>query len=258
MARPSPVPFSNDAVERLEEAVEFGRRNAAAFILDRDAQLFLAAASLALRRQQETAAGGHRAQTVGGEVPEDLADLVLVRLEPNRIGRQVDFDKVILAHIRAVAQQRRGVLQDPAECRGVQARGAAGARMRGTSLIVSLSRSDSRSTISINWACSSLSGSSCRSTWIDPDIEASGLRISWAMPAAISPTAASRCCMRAPRSNRLTSVTSWNVKRYPLLPSGSGSVVAVRPMSSSTAIGRAVLMIGAMAARFAERREGAP
>ena len=31
------------------------------------------------------------------------------------------------------------------------------------------------------------------------------------MPAAISPTAASRCCMRASRSSLLMSVTSWNV-----------------------------------------------
>ena len=122
MARPSPVPFSNELVERLEEAVEFGWRNAAAFVLDRDVQLFLAAASSALRRQQETAAGRHRAQTVGGEVPEDLADLVLVRLEPNRIGRQVHFDQVILAHIRAVAQQRRGVLQTRRMSRRASAR----------------------------------------------------------------------------------------------------------------------------------------
>ena len=35
---------------------------------------------------------------------------------------------------------------------------------------MSFNRSDSRSTMSINCACSSLSGSSCRRTWIDPDI----------------------------------------------------------------------------------------
>jgi hypothetical protein len=51
--------------------------------------------------------------------------------------------------------------------------------------------------MSINCACSSVSASSCRSTWIEPDIDASGLRISCAMPAAISPTAASRCCRRS-------------------------------------------------------------
>ena len=68
---------------------------------------------------------------------------------------------------------------------------------------MSFSRSDSRSTMSISCACSSVSGSSWRSTWIDPDIDASGLRISCAMPAAISPTAARRCCSRASRSRRL-------------------------------------------------------
>ena len=55
------------------------------------------------------------------------------------------------------------------------------------------SRSDSRSTMSISCSCSLLSGSSWRRIWIEPDIDASGLRISCAMPAAISPTAASRC-----------------------------------------------------------------
>ena len=49
--------------------------------------------------------------------------------------------------------------------------------------------------MSISCSCSALSGSSCRRIWIDPDIDASGLRISCAMPAAISPTAASRCCI---------------------------------------------------------------
>ena len=79
--------------------------------------------------------------------------------------------------------------------------------------MVSFSRSDSRSTMSISCAWSLESGSSCRRIWIEPDIDASGLRISWAMPAAISPTAASRCCSRAFALQRLTSVTSWNVKR---------------------------------------------
>ena len=77
--------------------------------------------------------------------------------------------------------------------------------------MVWLSRSDSFNTMSISCAWSVDSGSSCLSICIEPDIEASGLRISCAMPAAISPTAASRCCRRAFCSNRLTSVTSWNV-----------------------------------------------
>ena len=74
-------------------------------------------------------------------------------------------------------------------------------------------RSDSRSTMSKSCAWSASSSSSCRSTCIEPDIEASGLRISWAMPAAIWPTAASRFCVSASRSSRFSSVTSWNVKR---------------------------------------------
>ena len=77
--------------------------------------------------------------------------------------------------------------------------------------MVWFSRSDSRITMSISCAWSVESGSSCFSICMDPDIEASGLRISWAMPAAISPTAARRCCNRALCSKRLTSVTSWKV-----------------------------------------------
>ena len=44
------------------------------------------------------------------------------------------------------------------------------------------------------------------------------------MPAAISPTAARRCCRRASRSSFLMSVTSWNVKRYPARPPGVSQV----------------------------------
>ncbi|MNC84889.1 hypothetical protein D3C83_04580 [compost metagenome] len=83
----------------------------------------------------------------------------------------------------------------------------------------------------MSWACSSVSASSSRSSWIDPDIDASGFRISCAIPAAISPTAARRCCRRASRSSRLTVVTSWNVKRYPARPSGKAIVAAAAPRS---------------------------
>ncbi len=79
--------------------------------------------------------------------------------------------------------------------------------------MVAFRRSDSRNTMSISCSCSLLSGRSCRRIWIDPDIDASGLRISWAMPAAISPTAASRCCIAASRSSFLMLVTSWNANR---------------------------------------------
>ncbi len=50
---------------------------------------------------------------------------------------------------------------------------------------------------------------------MEPDIDASGFRISWAMPAAISPTAARRDCSCASRSRRFTSVRSWKVTRKP-------------------------------------------
>ena len=86
--------------------------------------------------------------------------------------------------------------------------------------MVSFSRSDSRSTMSISCACSSESGSSWRRIWIEPAIEASGFRISWAMPAAISPTAARRCCTRISRSVFRISVTSWNMKIVPAGPFG--------------------------------------
>ena len=84
--------------------------------------------------------------------------------------------------------------------------------------MVRFSRSDSRSTMSISCDCSPFSASSWRRIWIEPDIDASGLRISCAMPAAISPTAASRCCRRASRSSRRIVVTSWNVNRSPVRP----------------------------------------
>ncbi len=157
---------------------------------------------------------------------------------PDGIVGQIHVDHVVVPAPRRCCAAASPCPARRGGCRGGSARSAAGARRPGTTRIVSLRRSDSRSTMSISCACSSLSGSSCRSTWIDPDIDASGLRISCAMPAAISPTAASRCCMRAPRSSRLTSVTSWNVNRYPLRPSGSDSVVTVRPISSSRPSGQ--------------------
>ena len=73
---------------------------------------------------------------------------------------------------------------------------------------------------------------------MEPDIEARGLRISCAMPAAISPTAASRSRRPASRSRRFTSVTSWKVKRWPTRPSGNGNGAAVSPRSIARPSGR--------------------
>ena len=85
--------------------------------------------------------------------------------------------------------------------------------------------------MSISWACSSLRDSSCRRIWIEPDIEASGMRISWAMPAAISPTAASRCWTRMFRSVFLISVTSWKVYSHPVVPAGVMRGAELKPSS---------------------------
>ena len=93
--------------------------------------------------------------------------------------------------------------------------------------------------MSISWACSADSGSSPRSTCIAPDIEASGLRISWAIPAAISPTAARRWRICAVRSSPLMSVTSWKVKMTPRSPAASGSGAALTPSSMVRPSGRA-------------------
>ena len=57
------------------------------------------------------------------------------------------------------------------------------------------------------------------------------MRISWAMPAAISPTAARRCCTRASRASLRDSVTSWNVKRKPISPRGVISRAVLNPSS---------------------------
>ena len=69
------------------------------------------------------------------------------------------------------------------------------------------------------------------------------------MPAAISPTAASRCCSRASRSSFLISVTSWNVIRYPARPPGVSRCVALKPMSISRPSGRAMTELEAAGAR---------
>ena len=60
--------------------------------------------------------------------------------------------------------------------------------------------------------------SSLESTWTEPEIDASGLRISWAMPAASSPTAASCSLKRAWRSSFFTSVRSWKTMSAPSSP----------------------------------------
>ena len=58
----------------------------------------------------ELAAARHRLQSVGGEIPDDLSQLVLVGVEPHRLSRHVDLDDVVLRGLRAGLQQRRRVL----------------------------------------------------------------------------------------------------------------------------------------------------
>ena len=62
--------------------------------------------------EPKPAALGHRTQAVGSEIPDDLADVVLVRLDNDFISRRLDVDGVPLTSVGAVAQQRRCVLND--------------------------------------------------------------------------------------------------------------------------------------------------
>ena len=71
-----------------------------------------------------------------------------------------------------------------------------------------LSRSDSRVTMSTSVRCSSLRVVMPDRTRTEPAMELSGLRISWAIPAAIRPTALKRSRMRTSRSSRRISVRS--------------------------------------------------
>ena len=87
---------------------------------------------------------------------------------------------------------------------------------------------------------------------MDPDIDASGLRISCAMPAAISPTAASRCCNRASRSSFFTSVRSWNVIRKPARPVRRVHVRRAQADVDSRLIGAAELELEAARAGATE------
>ena len=78
---------------------------------------------------------------------------------------------------------------------------------------MSESRFDSRVMMASRWSCSADMLGSPMSTWAEPLIEPSGLRISWASWAAISPTAASFSLTRTSCSRRLISVRSWKTSR---------------------------------------------
>ena len=73
------------AAERLEDRVDVLGRNADAFVFDAAARASVRArASSRTRAQAQRAAVRHRAQAVGGEVPDDLADLPFVGLDHHR------------------------------------------------------------------------------------------------------------------------------------------------------------------------------
>ncbi len=61
--------------------------------------------------QAEAAAVGHGADAVGGEVPDDLADLILVPVERQFLGFHGHLDLVVVPDVGAVAQQDRGLAQ---------------------------------------------------------------------------------------------------------------------------------------------------
>src|SRR5688572_31104251 len=80
------------AAVRLKDAVELLGWNAAPFVLHADHHLVLRRGMVGLDREEQAAAVGHRAQAVGGNVPDDLTDLVLVRLVPDGRRRYLDVD----------------------------------------------------------------------------------------------------------------------------------------------------------------------
>ena len=145
--------------------------------------------------EAQPAAVGHRAQAVGRQVPDDLLDLPLVGLVPE-LGRPARRRRSTWPslHFGAVAQQQRRVVQRAAH---VEARDREPLRPRvGEKRAdrrvqpLRLAQHDVHQLLLLGAERQLLAQDLDRA-----DIDASGLRISCAMPAAISPTAASRCCI---------------------------------------------------------------
>ena len=78
-----------------------------------------------------------------------------------------------------------------------------------------LSRCDSATTIFMSRCSGESGGTEPCSAWTEPEMDARGLRISCAMPAASSPTAASLSLRRTSPSSRLTCVTFWKIRMRP-------------------------------------------
>src|ERR1019366_4927051 len=78
-------------------------------------------------------------------------------------------------------------------------------------------RCDSATTISMSFCSGDPGEDELFRTWTDPEIEARGLRISCAIPAATSPTAASLSLRRTSPSSRLSSVRFWKMRMRPIV-----------------------------------------
>ena len=87
--------------------------------------------------------------------------------------------------------------------------------------MMALSLDTSRLTMSMSSRLVSRSTSSSVRSWMDPLREARGLRISWAMPAASSPTTARRSERRICSSIFLMRVRSWKEQITPEIRSVS-------------------------------------
>ena len=112
-------------------------------------------------------------------------------------------------------------------------RGTAGRAYSRKRVTSSFSRDASRVTMSMSRASSGASASPVRRSSIDPDMAATGLRSSWARPAATRPMSASRS-LRCTRSSMARSPErSWKMTARPMgLPSRPRSAKWVYPRRS--------------------------
>src|SRR5258708_18650720 len=102
------------APERLEDAVDVLGRDAHPFVVDAEDHLAVAAAAGRRRPRPppELAPGGHGAQAVRLEVPDDLPDLRFVRAIHDGLLRHGHDDRVRPGDLGAVLEQAGGVGQD--------------------------------------------------------------------------------------------------------------------------------------------------
>jgi hypothetical protein len=200
--QPEAGPLREAAAEGLEDLVEVLAPDAHAIVLNGNHQLpRTAVPGLMLRdRQAQPAPVGHGAQAVGRQVPHDLPDLpssASYRTSSSGTSTSILWpsqSSALFSSSRAgvgddlphVDRRRTGALRprvgEEAPDRVVQP--------------LRLAQHDVHELRLLGRQRQLLPQDLDR-----PDIEASGLRISCAIPAAISPTAARRCCTRASRSS---------------------------------------------------------